>query len=79
MRNLAAGHLFMLGRLAVPKTIHVRPVGSPENTSHIGENPNTNNPDVTPWTLTLTAPPVFCPKFIYGTFSALRIFRLQPL
>ena len=34
---------FMLGRLAVPKIIYVRPVGSPENTSNIGENPNINN------------------------------------
>ena len=37
------GNLFMLGRLAVPKIIYVRPVGSPENTSNIGENPNINN------------------------------------
>ena len=37
------GHLFMLGRLAVPKIAYVRPVGSPENTSSIGENPNINN------------------------------------
>ena len=41
--NLALGHLFMLGRLAVPKMIYVRPVGGPENTSNIGENPNINN------------------------------------
>ena len=41
--NLSPGHLFMLGRLAVPKVIHVRPVGSPENTSNTGENPNINN------------------------------------
>ena len=27
----------------VPKIIYVRPVGSPENTSNIGENPNINN------------------------------------
>ena len=27
--DLAPGHLFMLGRLAVPKIIYVRPVGSP--------------------------------------------------
>ena len=33
----------MLGRWAVPKIIYVRPVGSPENTSNIGENPNINN------------------------------------
>ena len=35
----------MLGRLAVPKIIliYVRPVGSPENTSNIGENPNIND------------------------------------
>ena len=33
----------MLGRLAVPKIIYVRPVGSPENTLNIGENPNINN------------------------------------
>ena len=30
--NLAPGHLCTLGRLAVPKIIYVRPVGSPENT-----------------------------------------------
>ena len=30
--NLAPGHLFMLGRLAVPKIIYVGPAGSPENT-----------------------------------------------
>ena len=41
--NLAPGHLFMLGRLTVPKIIYVRPVGSPENTSNIGENANKNN------------------------------------
>ena len=41
--NLAPGHLFMLGRLAVPKNIYVRSVGSPENTSNTGENPNINN------------------------------------
>ena len=41
--NLAPGHLVMLGRLAVPTNIYVRPVGSPENTSNIGENPNINN------------------------------------
>ena len=33
----------MLGRLAVPNIIYVRPVGGPENTSNIGENPNINN------------------------------------
>ena len=33
----------MLGRVAVPKIIYVRPVGSPENTSDIGEDPNINN------------------------------------
>ena len=43
MPNLAPGHSFMLGRLAVPKIIYVRPVGSPENTSNIGENPNIDN------------------------------------
>ena len=42
-QNLSPGHLFMLGRLAVPKIIYVRPVSSPENTSNIGENPNMNN------------------------------------
>ena len=36
--NLAPGHLFMLGRLAVRKIIYVRPVGSPENTSKIGKS-----------------------------------------
>ena len=43
----------MLGRLVVPKIIYVRPVGSPENTSNIGENPNMNNltwpPRPSPW------------------------------
>ena len=62
----------MLGRLAVPKIIYVRPVGSPENTSNTGENPNINN---------LARPPrpspepprrFFCPKIIYGAFSGLR-------
>ena len=48
----------MLDRLAVPKIIYVRPVGSPENTSNIGENPN---------------PRTFCPKIIYGIFSALTL------
>ena len=33
----------MLGRLAVPKGIYVRPAGGPENTSNIGENPNINS------------------------------------
>ena len=62
-----------LGRLAVPKIIYVRPVGGPENTSNIRENPNINN---------LTGPPrpspkpprrFFCPKIIYGTFSGLTL------
>ena len=43
MPNLAPGHLFMLGRSVVPKIIYVRPVGGPENTSNIGENPNIND------------------------------------
>ena len=33
----------MLGLSAAPKIICVRPVGGPENTSNIGENPNINN------------------------------------
>ena len=33
MPNLAPIQLFMLGRLAVPKIIYVRPVGSPESTT----------------------------------------------
>ena len=33
----------MIGRLAVPKIIYVRPVGSPGNTSNTGENPNIND------------------------------------
>ena len=41
--NLAPGHLFMLGLLAVPKIIYVRPVGSSENTSNNADNPNINN------------------------------------
>ena len=40
---LAPGHLFMLGRSAVPKMIFVRTAGGAENTSNIGENPNINN------------------------------------
>ena len=35
--NLAPGQLFMLGRLAVPKIIYVRPDSSPENTANIGK------------------------------------------
>ena len=41
--NLTPGHLFMLGRSAVPKIIYVRTAVGPENTSNIGENPNINN------------------------------------
>ena len=68
MPNLAPGHLCMLGRSAVPQIIYVRTAGSPENTSSIGENPNINDP--------LDPHPnrprgFFCPKIIYGTFSAL--------
>ena len=33
----------MLGPSAACKSVCVRPVGSPENTSNIGENPNINN------------------------------------
>ena len=33
----------MLGLPAASKTTYVRPVGGPENTSNIGENPNMNN------------------------------------
>ena len=43
MPNLTPGHLFMLGRSAASNIIYVRPVGSPENTSNIGEKPNINN------------------------------------
>ena len=70
--NLTPGYLFMLGRSAASKIIYVRPVGSPENTSNIGENPNINH-----WRDPLDPHPnrptvfFFCPKFIYGTFSAL--------
>ena len=35
--NVTLGYLFMLGRSAAPKIIYGRPVGSPENTSNIGE------------------------------------------
>ena len=35
--------VFMLGRSAASNIIYVRPVGGPENTSNIGENPKTNN------------------------------------
>ena len=41
--NLTLGYIFMLGRSAASKFICVRPVGSHENTSSIGENPNINN------------------------------------
>ena len=41
--SLAPGHLFMLGRSAVPKFIYVRTAAGPENTSNTGENPNINN------------------------------------
>ena len=70
--NLAPGHLFMLGRLAVPKLIYVWPVGSPETLQILGKILNINH---------LTWPPhpnssrkIFCPKLIYGTFSDLRNF-----
>ena len=60
----------MLGQLAGPKTLQT-----------LGENPNINNlawpPRASPFTL--TAPPVFCPKFIYGTFSALTLALLNSL
>ena len=49
----------MLGRLTVPKIIYVRPVGSPENTSNIEENPNINN---------LTWPPGPSPQQPCGLF-----------
>ena len=42
-QNLTPGHLFMLGRSAVPKIIYVRTAGGPENTSNVGENRNINN------------------------------------
>ena len=41
--NLTPGYLFMLGRSAASKIIYVRPVGSPEKTSNIGENPDISN------------------------------------
>ena len=56
---------------AASKIIHVRPVGSPRNTSNNGEIPNINNlawpPRPSPY------PPrrFFCPKLICGTFLAL--------
>ena len=34
---MAPGHLFMLGRLAVPKITYVRPVGSPEILQILGK------------------------------------------
>ena len=63
----------MLGRSAPPNITYVRPVGGPENTSNIGENPNINNlawpPRPSPY------PPrrIFCPKIIHGTFLALSL------
>ena len=33
----------MLGLSAAPKIIYVRPVGGPDNTPNIEENPNINN------------------------------------
>ena len=41
--NLTPGFLFMLGRSAASRITYVRPVGGPENTSNIGENPDINN------------------------------------
>ena len=38
--NVTPGHLFMLGGSAASKIIYVRPVGSPESTSNVGQNPN---------------------------------------
>ena len=73
--NLAPGHLFMLGRSAVPKIIYVRTAGGPENTSNIGEDPNTNNLMCDPLDPHPNSPRgIFCPKIIYGTFSALTFF-----
>ena len=40
MPHLTPGYLFSLGRSAASKITYVRPVGSPESTSNIGENPN---------------------------------------
>ena len=41
--NLTPGYLFMLGWSAASKITYVRPVGDPEKTSNIGENPNINH------------------------------------
>ena len=74
--NLTPGYLFMLGWSAASKITYVRPVGGPENTSNIGENPNINS---------LASPPrpspepprrFFCPKMIYGPFSGLTFWLL---
>ena len=43
MLNLAPGPFIYVRPVCGPKIIYVRPVGSPENTSNIGENPNINN------------------------------------
>ena len=39
----APGYLFMLDLSAASKFIYVRPVGGPENTSNMGDNPSINN------------------------------------
>ena len=56
---MTPGYLFMLGRSAAFKITSVRPVGGPENTSNIGENPSINNLARSPRPSTLTVPPIF--------------------
>ena len=63
----------MLGRLAVPKIIYVRLVGSPENTANIGQNPNINNLAWSPRPSPEPPCRFFVQKIIYGTFSGLNI------
>ena len=64
MPSLTPGYLFVLGRSAALKIIHVRPGGGPEKTSDIGEISNI---------LTLTTPMGFLSSnsHIYGAFLAL--------
>ena len=67
----------MLGRSVVPKIIYVRPAGGPENLQIVEKiltqiiwrdplDPHPNRP-----------PRNFCPKIIYGTFSALNFCLVE--
>ena len=69
--TLTPGYLFLLDRSAASKIIYVRPVGGPENTSNIGENPNIKQFGVPPLGPHPNSPREFliC-TIIYGTYLA---------